>query len=234
MPSTTSTERSRPGSSTVTTRTPCAAWWNDEPPSDASARSPACPKAGWPTSCARAMASTKSSRTWRPLPSSRAMATTSSVWVRRVRTSGSPGAATTCVLPARRRKARDRRMRPRSRANDAAGSAGARGAKERTDGSRAQAAAPLNMCSLYRRTANATRERRSRWDVARPSRPRGHGALARAQSLDLPPPPEGLLAFAGLAGVVAAEDVSAFAGLAASVEVLSELDEPAAGFLVEL
>src|SRR5260370_25244445 len=64
------------------------------------------------------MASTRASRTRgseSPRPISRAIELTSRVCVSLVRTRGSLGRATTCVLPARRRKAREPRMRSLSR-----------------------------------------------------------------------------------------------------------------------
>ncbi len=82
-----------------------------------SARSPLCPKGGWPRSWARAAVSTMSASQPSVRPRSRATWATSSVWVSRLRTKSSVSGPTTWVFAASRRSAAECTSRARSRSN---------------------------------------------------------------------------------------------------------------------
>ena len=107
------------GSSRVSSRNVCAL--PSKPPtsaaSSASARSPLCPNGGWPRSCARQAASTRSGSQPTATATSRPTWATSRVWVRRLRVKSSVDGPTTWVLAASRRSAEECTMRARSRSN---------------------------------------------------------------------------------------------------------------------
>src|SRR5665213_2533963 len=99
-------------------RSACRLWSNRRPwrrRHSSNARSPAWPKGGWPMSWTSASVSAKS--TFRPSADAtwRATCATSMVWVRRLRKWSEARLVKTCVLPARRRNARDCTIRSRSR-----------------------------------------------------------------------------------------------------------------------
>ena len=121
MPSIVSAHRLRAVS---VTSAPHTAWSKPSATYGDSASSDAWPPGPWPQSCPSAMASV--SATLRPTAAATERATwaTSSAWVRRVRW-WSSGKTNTWVLPARRRKALECRMRSRSRSKQVRNGSGA-------------------------------------------------------------------------------------------------------------